>query len=199
MFQQYLPARYRLHDIYALSFGVYVLGGVIVAAQLGIRHAGKLSETIHSARHTLMSPSRSWQVLRSFSWKAIKVVYVYGCAFLVIPSLVALIMEAFIIIPVHSYFTHDHQPIVHFVQDWTIGVLYIKLVVRLIIVDREGRWGTAMRNMVRDGYFAPDARIATRAFLAPIVGALLSALLIPFAAGVAYHHIRGNLYIDGAS
>ncbi|PBP17185.1 RING finger membrane protein, partial [Diplocarpon rosae] len=73
------------------------------------------------------------------------------------------------------------QPhIMHLVQSWTLGLLYVKLTTRLILWHEDSRPAQSLRAITRNGYFDPDARLATRGFILPVTLALSSALWYPW-------------------
>lgn len=178
-FSVFWPGDARLHDVYALSFGVYVLGGTVFLARQTILQWEKLTTLSSSACKALSSVEGRRGAMLKLLKKSLALVYVYGFGILVIPGLFALLMEAYIIIPIHTYFATDQQLIVHFIQDWTLGVLYMKLMARLLLWNNDEPWGVAMQQMMRDGYMTPNVRVATRSFILPIAGSMILAALLP--------------------
>ncbi|KAG8531375.1 uncharacterized protein KY384_003004 [Bacidia gigantensis] len=71
------------------------------------------------------------------------------------------------------------QPIIHMIQDWTLGILYVKVLGRLILWTAPSRPATALRSIVRDGWLYPDIRLATRGFVLPTTLILLVILGAP--------------------
>jgi E3 ubiquitin-protein ligase MARCH6 len=71
----------------------------------------------------------------------------------------------------------------HLVQDWTLGILYVRIAMRIFLTDAEGRPARAMGQIFANGYLNPDARRATRYFVLPCLLAFTLAMGVPF--GVA--------------
>jgi E3 ubiquitin-protein ligase MARCH6 len=81
--------------------------------------------------------------------------------------------------PLHAYLGPKEPHVVHLIQDWTLGFLYSRLAARLVFANRNSRPARAFNAVVRDGYLYPNARIATRCFLIPILALFLIAIAIP--------------------
>jgi E3 ubiquitin-protein ligase MARCH6 len=92
-------------------------------------------------------------------------------------------MEFYIIIPLHTYFSLGNDHVVHFIQDWTLGVLYVKLMARMMLMDNESHWARSLRDVVAQGYFNPDVKLATKKFILPASGIMLTALVVPMGMG----------------
>ena len=66
---------------------------------------------------------------------------------LVLPTLLALIIEFYIIIPMHTYFSQGETHVIHFIQDWTLGVLYVKMMGSMMLLDPDSPWARALRGV----------------------------------------------------
>lgn len=90
----------------------------------------------------------------------------------------------------HSFASASHSttPIIHLVQDWTLGVLYVKLLVRLILWTSPSRPAHALRAVVRNGWLDPDVALATRGFIMPAIVAMAVVLTAPLALGWTATH-----------
>src|SRR5947209_11710094 len=104
-----------------------------------------------------------------------KIIYILVAFVIVLPTLFALVMEFYVIIPIHTYFSTDEQHVIHFIQDWTLGVLYVKMMGRMLLVDSESSWARSLRGVVARGYLDPDVKLATKCFIAPVGGIMLAA------------------------
>ncbi|KAG9558790.1 hypothetical protein KCV01_g21620, partial [Aureobasidium melanogenum] len=65
----------------------------------------------------------------------------------------------------------------HILQDWTLGFIYGRVVLRLLLLSRNSRPAAAFRMITRDGFTNPNAGLATRAFVLPTL-LLFSIVLI---------------------
>ena len=199
------PQHVRMNDIYAFSTGIYILttiGFILLSYQKIINYA---REKIIPNRTTITNFLRR---ARSVAIHAFKVTYTYGSFGVLLPLAFSMILEFYIIIPLHTYITYNpastgqdqgssmfsssrpgdslastSRPIIHLVQDWTLGVLYLKVFARLILWSAPSRPAQALRGIVRDGWLNPDARLATRAFIFPATVVLAAVLCIPVAFG----------------
>lgn len=52
-------------------------------------------------------------------------------------------------------------------QDWTLGFIYGRVVLRLLLLSRTSRPAAALRMITRDGFTNPNVKLATRAFVLP--------------------------------
>ncbi|KAF7188910.1 ERAD-associated E3 ubiquitin-protein ligase doa10 [Pseudocercospora fuligena] len=75
----------------------------------------------------------------------------------------------------------DHA--VHIFSDYALGFLYLRIALRAITSTPTSRAAEAVRRITADGYFNPDARLATRFFILPIT--LLSITLLTAPLGLA--------------
>ena len=80
----------------------------------------------------------------------------------------------------HTYFSPDEPHTIHFVQSWTLGLLYLKLTSRVILYYSDSRPAISLRAITRDGYLNPDAKLATRSFILPFSMVLGTALFWPW-------------------
>lgn len=188
-----VPKGLKTNDVYAFSIGLYIVGGFAflnskrgVAAEFIKKYqSGEPLEPLDRPAAVFIkvrlphTPPRFLLTLR----QSLKIAYLFFAFGLVIPTLFALLMEFYIIIPLHTYFSLGNDHVVHFIQDWTLGVLYVKLMGRLMLMDGESHWARDLRAIVARGYTNPDIKIATRKFILPASGAMFAALVIPMGWG----------------
>ncbi|KAK6501766.1 hypothetical protein TWF481_009592 [Arthrobotrys musiformis] len=174
-----LPGSLRMNDLYAFSLGLYALGAVILI----VSSFGTAKEAIGKMKSAIASIQAFKQTALTCTIRALKIAYVLGAFVIVLPTLFAFVMEAYIILPLHTYFSTDHNHVIHFIQDWTLGVLYVKMLGRMILLDRESAWSRSLEAIVANGYLNPDVGIATKKFVLPAGGAMLAALVAPLGIG----------------
>ena len=183
-----IPNHLRMNDVYAFSIGLYFLGGLAY----GILHH---HEGIAWARRTLRIESLTTRQLlakcRSGLVRLFSLIYTFVAFAFVLPGLYALLVELYFVIPTHTYFAADERHFIDLVQDWTLGVLYVKLVGRFILWYPNSRPARALRAITRQGWFNPDARLATRSVILPATVAMSLAALLPL--GVGWLAIRLRL------
>ncbi|KAL8708487.1 MAG: hypothetical protein Q9220_006645 [cf. Caloplaca sp. 1 TL-2023] len=178
LFTTIFPAHPRMNDVYAFSIGINLIGATTFLAL----NARFILKYLH---RTLVVPAQESTVMNIarrisyYTLRLLRVVYTYTAFALVLPSLLALVMELYFFVPLHTYFGQGPtagQHTIYFIQSWTLGVLYLQVVGRLILWREHSRPAIALRNVVREGWTDPDARLATRGFIFP--GTLLLVLLL---------------------
>ncbi|KAI5787021.1 hypothetical protein DFH27DRAFT_487022 [Peziza echinospora] len=175
-----VPQDLRMNDVYAFSIGIYIIGATLY---LGSKYQAFV-EWFEGARASLHNPGKAQLAVRKHLWRAIKVSYIFAAFGLVLPTLLALMIEFYVIIPMHTYFTQGEVHVIHVIQDWTLGVLYVKMMGNMLLLDPESPWARALRGIVARGYLDPDVRLATRCFIFPATLIMTSALLVPL--GLAF-------------
>jgi E3 ubiquitin-protein ligase MARCH6 len=177
-----IPNHLRMNDIYAFSIGLYLLGGTLY----GIINFRRISTFVLTA----LSPnprSNTAALLRhtrNYGIRLLRLLYTYFSFAFLLPALFSLLVEVYIIIPLHTYFgAPSERHIIHFIQDWTLGVLYVKVLGRLILWNSPSRPANALRGIMRHGWLNPDIRLATRSFIFPASVVMAFALVAPLAMG----------------
>ncbi|TGO18603.1 hypothetical protein BPAE_0375g00050 [Botrytis paeoniae] len=177
IFAKIIPADVRKNDVYAFSIGIYILGSVLYA----LIH---LPTGLVTLRNSLYidgdTPSIIFSRVMKVAIRMARIVWTYTAFILVLPTLFAFLVEFYFIIPMHTYFSEDEKHVVHFVQSWTLGLLYVKLTTRIILWHEGSRPAEALRAITRNGYWDPDARLATRSFIFPATLVLSIALALPY-------------------
>ena len=184
VFAHLIPNHLRMNDIYAFSIGLYILGGT----GYSIVYFRKIFAFVRAS--LFQNPqSNSYALLRratGYSVRLIRLLYTYLSFGLLLPALFSLLIEFYIVIPLHTYFgSPTERHIIHFIQDWTLGVLYIKMLGRLIMWNAPSRPADALRAIVRHGWLNPDIRLATRSFILPASIQMAFALTTPLGLGWA--------------
>ncbi|KAG9536526.1 hypothetical protein KCU79_g21161, partial [Aureobasidium melanogenum] len=199
------------NDLYNFAIGITALGIVLQSLFNGRKALGSLKNM--TSRQNLAAVSAS---IRKQTWRSIRSAYVYGFAVVIVPSLFALVLELYLILPLRTYMgptamiqksantslnnlpgaqvtlnnttftdsteTQTAQVAVashtfHILQDWTLGFIYGRVVLRLLLLSRNSRPAAAFRMITRDGFTNPNAGLATRAFVLPTL-LLFSIVLI---------------------
>ena len=173
IFAKIIPSDVRKNDVYAFAIGIYILGTALYAA-LHLRHGFNYLRGFFVFNSD--TPKNVIRRLTHATNRVARVAWTWSAFLLFLPTLFAFVVEFYFILPAHTYFAWDDKHIMHFVQSWVLGLLYVKLASRLILWHEDSRPAIALRAVTRNGYFNPDARIATRSFILPS-GLLLSILL----------------------
>ncbi|TGO57247.1 hypothetical protein BOTNAR_0205g00130 [Botryotinia narcissicola] len=177
IFAKIIPADVRKNDVYAFSIGIYILGSALYA----LIHIPTGLATLRSSLYLDGdTPSIIFSRVVKVALRIARIVWTYTAFILVLPTLFAFLVEFYFIIPMHTYFSEDERHVVHFVQSWTLGLLYVKLTTRIILWHEGSRPAEALRAITRNGYWDPDARLATRSFIFPATLVLSVALALPY-------------------
>ncbi|KAH8674331.1 hypothetical protein BX600DRAFT_378335 [Xylariales sp. PMI_506] len=192
MFKVLIPAHIRTNDIYAFSIGIYILGS------LGyfIFHARPMLNKLQSWTATSARAVFDRDLVHRV-YKVVKrgagLVYTYTMLLIVFPLLVTLLVELYVLMPLHTWkYSHSLDQgqevsklasletlrgghTIRVIQAWTLGILYLKLGSRSLVMVG-GRPAQAVQAVLRRGWLEPDVGILTRAFVLP--GLLISAVLI---------------------
>ena len=189
IFAHLAPPHLHMNDIYAFSIGLYILGGAIYGILNRHRITDYLRRTLTPHATTVTSLLRR---TASLALHTLRLIYTYSTFGILLPGLLSLLMEVYLIIPLHTYFSTtftalgsvaQDRHIIHLIQDWTLGVLYLKMAARLILYHAPSRPAAALRGIVRDGWLNPDVRLATRGFILPAIFVMGVALTVPLGLG----------------
>ncbi|KAL8847883.1 MAG: hypothetical protein Q9221_007094 [Calogaya cf. arnoldii] len=183
VFSNVFPFHPRMNDVYAFCIGVNILGGIAFA----LFNARSI---INQLRHTFVptqesNASKIIQRNAHYAVRLARVLYTYTAFGFLLPGLVALIVELYFVVPLHTFFgtgVADHH-VIYLIQDWTLGVLYVKMIGRFVLWYEDSRPAIALRNIIRNGWTDPDVRLATRGFIFPGTILLCVLLATPLGAG----------------
>jgi E3 ubiquitin-protein ligase MARCH6 len=177
IFAKVIPTHVRKNDVYAFSIGIYILGSALYAL-LRLR---KFITYIHAALAiNAETPQTVLRHVTSIASRIARIAWTYTAFLFILPTLFAFLIEFYFIVPLHTYFAVEEHHVVHFVQSWTLGLLYVKLTTRIILCHEESRPAQSLRAITRNGYLNPDARLATRSFILPVGLVLCTALFYPW-------------------
>jgi E3 ubiquitin-protein ligase MARCH6 len=177
IFGKLIPPHVRKNDVYAFSIGIYILGSALYAVL-------NLRKFIKYLRNALAvnaeTPQNVLRRITKITTRVASIAWTYTAFLFILPTLFAFLVEFYFIVPLHTYFSVEERHVVHFVQSWTLGLLYVKLTTRLILWHADSRPAQSLRRITRNGYLNPDARLATRSFILPATAALSTALAVPW-------------------
>jgi len=191
------------NDLYAFSVGLYLCGSVAYAfSYYEICREWVLKKIDHYFNDTKHAFPRLWS---SF-------VYFGGLAYMgitfgfVLPFLFSTLVELYFVAPLHTYLTSTYTPLapaynysalpptIHVIQTWTLGLVYLRVVVRLVTnqPDPQTRAATAIQSILRQGFWRPDIRLATRAFVLPSLVVTSILLVTPLGLGWTINAMLGQ-------
>ncbi|KAG5938933.1 hypothetical protein E4U53_007921 [Claviceps sorghi] len=192
IFKTLIPAHIRTNDIYAFSIGVYVLGS-LAYAMFRLRYLVTKLQDLTTKIRGEISSGRSNSRVMSSAMHGAKLAYAYFFLIIVFPLVVSTLMELYASIPLHTYMNPPRlsphgasiprpegdagRHTIRVIQSWTLGLLYLNLVIKMITsLFPDTRAAAAVRSVMRRGYWRPDVYVLTRAFIVP--GLALSILAI---------------------
>ncbi|KAL4968679.1 E3 ubiquitin-protein ligase SSM4 [Aspergillus stella-maris] len=176
----YVPGR-PVNDVYALSAGLGVacaVAGALLSCRAGYRMmTGRLGPYLQSPMEAICGVA---DVLLS----GLRMLYIATAFLIYLPSIFALAIELYLLIPIHTYLGHERDHIIHFVQDWTLGVLYVQMAVKLALWHTRSRSAAVLNGIFRDGWLKPNVKLATRALLIPMTLLAIVAVTLPLSFGL---------------
>lgn len=195
MFNILIPSHIRTNDIYAFSIGIYILGSLGYFVFHLQSMISKLRAWAASTADSMLDRSAVQRAVQFMS-HACRLLYTYTVLLVVFPLLITLLVELYLLMPLHTYMyptgmdttrrldglREGHT--IRVIQAWTLGILYLKLGSRALTLYG-GRPAHAVRAVLRRGWLEPDIGILTRAFVVPgVIVSLLMIILPPIIAQV---------------
>jgi len=132
------------NDIYAVTLGIYTLGGLLFIAF-------NIPGALRWLRSRLPK-SRTWSFdtittsvvsVAKFLKQVASTVYVYAAFLVLIPLLHSILLELYVLLPLHSLFTSSDSATdnsathtINIIQSWTLGLLYTRLLARYTLHAR---------------------------------------------------------------
>jgi E3 ubiquitin-protein ligase MARCH6 len=183
------------NDLYAFSVGLYLCG--ILAYAFSYYRVCKewVSRKVeHYFMDTKQAVPRLWSSMVYFSGLAYM-----GITFgFILPFFFSTLVELYFVTPLHTYLTSTYTPYhsaytfavvpptIHVIQTWTLGLVYLRVILRTVTnqPNTQTRAATAIRSILRRGFWRPDVRLATRAFILPSL--VLSCVLLVAPLGLGW-------------
>ena len=181
LFTLALPDHVRTNDVYAFCIGFHILGFGLVFCE-----AAWQAWSERKLWHWLGGASdKKMNVVLGIT-RALKLVFAYTSMFVICPILIAVLVELYISLPIHSVLhppgTSDSTPGksqhgLRVMELWTMGLLYMRLLIKLShSFMRNTRFNLAREAVLDRGWRNPDIKILVKAFILP--GSLFAAAAI---------------------
>lgn len=180
MLSSYSSSHVPLNDIYAFSTGICVVGGAAYAVLYCRTGFAVVKDYLQPY---LRSPREAFLGFSNAVATTFRLLYVFAAFSVLLPSLVALLLELYVLVPLHTYFGGTQSHVIHFVQDWTLGVLYVQMAVKFMLWNSTSRPAAALNGIFHESWLQPNVRLATRALLLPVTLAAAAAVTTPLALG----------------
>jgi len=166
-----------VHDGYSFITGFYLLWGCYII--------GKAVDRMDKRRQRRGpdGPRAEFSVFlvkRSLLWLA-KISYMLFSLGLVIPTLISLVMDFYIIMPIRLAVNPALKPHIRIVDAWALGLLYAKIAVHVHSLQRPTMVMRGLNNIANNGWTHPDPWKATNEIIGPVTGGLTLLLLFPAA------------------
>ncbi|KAH9840035.1 uncharacterized protein C8Q71DRAFT_474546 [Rhodofomes roseus] len=180
-FKLFIP--HDVHDGYAFIAGFYLLWACYLVAysvdRMDKRRQRRGNAAVeHRARWPL------YLVKRSCLWVA-QMSYMVFFLGIVIPTLLALVMEFYLVQPIRHIARPPPEQRIRIVDMWALGLLYSKIFLRVLRIQPGGNgFIRGIDVIIRGGWTHPDPYRATRDVIAPLTFGLLGMLFFP--AGVLW-------------
>ncbi|KAG5254177.1 E3 ubiquitin ligase [Salix suchowensis] len=161
----------KCNDLYAFVIGSYVIWMTLAGARY-------LIEQIRTKRATVLF-SQVWKwcsvVLKSLALLSIWI--------FVIPVLIGLLFELLVIVPMRV--PVDESPVFLLYQDWALGLIFLKIWTRLVMLDQvmplvDESWRMKFERVREDGFSRLQCLWVLREIVFPIIMKLLTALCVPY-------------------
>ncbi|KAF9543697.1 hypothetical protein EC957_000552 [Mortierella hygrophila] len=164
-----------VHDVYSFVVGIYFLSGIWYAVDW-------TSAKIHMIYTRGTGPINSRAVLNMLwtaSKMATKLTYFVLAFGILMPFTLGLMVELFVVLPLRNAI--DEEANVIFMVDWAVGLLYMKIIHRILTVLPNNRFALDMnRVFVGTDVNQWDAGLATRRLILPVFGMCALVVAGPF-------------------
>ncbi|KAG0279290.1 hypothetical protein BGZ95_001712 [Linnemannia exigua] len=164
-----------VHDVYSFVVGVYFLSGVWYTVD-------KAWTKLHMLYTRGTGPIDIRVVLKGL-WTAFKLVakmtYFVLAFGVLMPFTLGLMVELFVVLPLRNAIDEDANVI--FMVDWAVGLIYMKIIHRILSVLPNNRFAIDMnRVFVGTDVNRWDAGLATRRLILPVFGICALVVVGPF-------------------
>ncbi|EGN95092.1 hypothetical protein SERLA73DRAFT_61388 [Serpula lacrymans var. lacrymans S7.3] len=173
-----------IHDGYSFIAGFYLLWGCYVVAKTTDRMDKRRQRRSGGGPRARFSV---FFVKRSFLWFA-KISYMILFLGIIIPVLLALVVELYITIPIRLTLNPAMVPHLRIVDLWALGLVYGTIGLRVRRVQPPNQITRGLATITHKGWTRPDPLTATKEVIGPLTGGFLGMVLLPAAMVWAARH-----------
>ncbi|PCH44456.1 hypothetical protein WOLCODRAFT_90853 [Wolfiporia cocos MD-104 SS10] len=164
-----------VHDGYAFITGFYLLWACLLIPRsfdrLDKRRQRRLGKS--GAQWPLYAAKRSLLWIAKMSY----MVFFLG---FVIPTLIAVVLELYIVQPIrHIADPPSEPPRIRVVDMWGLGLLYTEIIIRCLRLQPRNDFIQGIDQIKRLGWTSPDPIKATKEVIAPVMTGLLGMIFLP--------------------
>ncbi|KAF8644973.1 hypothetical protein AX16_008157 [Volvariella volvacea WC 439] len=184
-----------MHDGYSLIIGFYLLWACYLV--------GRAVDRLDKRRQRIggegpRSDLRIFAIKRGLLWTA-KITYMVVFLGVVIPTLIALAVDLYILLPIRFAIDPQLSPTVRVVDLWALGLLYAKMTLHVAHVERQNRITLGIQQIRNNGWTHPDPVSATKDVIGPMTLGLLTLIFVPGALFRAVQYLLPPRFVDDKS
>ncbi|KAJ1703629.1 hypothetical protein LUZ63_003408 [Rhynchospora breviuscula] len=180
----------KCNDLFSFRVGCFIIWGLVAATRYSMDY-------VKSRRVGLL-------ISQVFRWCTIiiKSAVLLSIWLFIIPVLIGLLFELLVLVPMRVPI--DESPVFLLYQDWAIGLIFLKIWTRLVMVDQmaplvDESWRRKFERVRDDGFSRLRGLWVLREIVGPIISKLLTALCIPYVFAKGIFPIFGySLIINSA-
>ncbi|KAJ8095074.1 hypothetical protein PM082_010293 [Marasmius tenuissimus] len=173
----------EVHDGYSVIAGFYLLWGCYVVG----RSIDKVDKRRQRVDHGgPRAPLWVVVVKHGMVWMG-KSSYMVFSLGVVIPVFIAIVADLYMIIPIRLFLEPDWVPRIRVVDSWALGLLYMRIVLRVTRVHPEHQVARGIQQIKHNGWTNPDPVAATKDVILPLLGGLVGMILLP---GVLFRGVQ---------
>lgn len=180
-----LFTRRQMHDGYSFVMGFYALWGCWVVGHTLDRMEKRRQ------RHGADEARGNWPLYflkRSVLWLA-KISYIAFFVGIVIPALLGLVVELYMIMPIRLSLNPDLVPNIRVADMWAHGIIYAKIILHAHRLRPLNRITAGFNHIKAHGWTNPEPLSATVEFIAPLLIGLSGMLALPPVIVVLLRHL----------
>ncbi|KAK7031639.1 RING-CH-type domain-containing protein [Favolaschia claudopus] len=169
-----------VHDGYSFLAGVYLLWACYLA--------GRAVDRLDKRRQRRggdepRADLRLLVVKRGLLWSA-KISYMVVFLGVVIPTLIAVVVDLYIVLPIRLSVDPTLVPRIRIVDEWAMGLLYAKIILHVNRAQPAYPIRAGIQHITNNGWTHPEPITATREVIGPVMFGLLGMIFLP--GGVFY-------------
>ncbi|KAG2172819.1 hypothetical protein INT43_000169 [Umbelopsis isabellina] len=172
IFDNYITTDRKVHDIYSFALGLYLMWFFAVAFDWTAKHKQRLADNGWHMHGTDIK-----QVATKYGSVALKVGYLFTTIGLILPLLVGLCMELYILNPFRDL--DNKPPTIDPLQDWAFGIVLLNILHGVINVLPENHLQQLLTQVFGAGITRTNIMMATKSIIGPLMLGSVLAILLP--------------------